>query len=268
VFVDDFLVVGDTEELTMEGCRLLEAELAERGISGAPHKHRGPAKCMELLGLLLANVNGQQGISLTRKRRDGLLELIAAWENWRKESTRPGRKARADPRELASLLGKLVFASQVVWNGRPFMQSLLASFAGHTVDWVRGLVTLPGGGRQSGIELSDGFWEDLRWWRTHLAERYSVPWSTDEMAVAAITGTDASGWGTGQLAWVDGQRLESCVEFTHAEKRRPINWRELLGIVRILEQFGSLLEGRTVLIETDNMAAKGASAKRSSKAEE
>ena len=140
VFVDDFLVVGDSEELTMEGCRLLEAELAERGISWAPHKHRGPARCMEFLGLLLANVNGQQGISLTRKRRDGLLELIAAWEQWRKESTRPGRKARADPRELASLLGKLVFASQVVWNGRPFMQSLLSSFAGHTkilgVGWV------------------------------------------------------------------------------------------------------------------------------------
>ena len=102
----------------------------------------------------------------------------------------------------------------------------------------------------------------------HLQERYSVPWSTDELAVAAITGTDASGWGTGQLAWVDGQRLESQLEFTHAERRRPINWRELLGIVRIVEQFGSLLRGRAVLIETDNMAAKGSAAKRSSKAED
>ena len=247
---------------------MLEAELAERGISWAPHKHRGPARCMEFLGLLLANVNGQQGISLTRKRRDGLLELIADWESWRKESTRPGRKARADPRELASLLGKLVFASQVVWNGRPFMQSMLSSFAGHTVDWVRGMVTLPGGGRQSGIELSDGFWEDLRWWRTHLQRAYSVPWSTDEMAVAAITGTDASGWGTGQLAWVDGQRLESqrgvhtCGEAPTDQLEGAAGHREDTRAVR------ELAEGRTVLIETDNMAAKGASAKRSSKAED
>ena len=169
---------------------------------------------------------------------------------------------------MASLLGKLVFASQVVWNGKPFMQSMLSSFAGHTVDWVRGTVKWRGGGRQQGIDLSDGFLEDLRWWRVHLQERYSVPWSTDELAVAAITVTDASGWGTGQLAWVDGQRLESQLEFTHAERRRPINWRELLGIVRIVEQFGSLLKGRTVLVETDNMAAKCSASKRSSKAED
>ena len=268
VFVDDYLVVGDTEELTLQGCAMLEEELKARGIGWAPHKHRGPARCMEFLGLLLANLQGQQGISLTRKRRDGLLALIAEWEEWGLTAGRPGRRSRASPRGLASLLGKLVFASQVVWNGRPFMQSMLSSFAGHTVDWVRGMVTWRGGERQQGIELSDGFWEDLRWWRVHLQERYSVPWSTDELAVAAITGTDASGWGTGQLAWVDGQRVESQLEFTHAERRRPINWRELLGIVRIVEQFGSLLEGRTVLVETDNMAAKGSAAKRSSKAED
>ena len=268
VFVDDFLVVGDTEELTMQGCAMLEAELEDRGISWAPHKHRGPARCMEFLGLLLANLKDQQGISLTRKRRDGLLSLIGEWERWRATVGRPGRRSKAAPRELASLLGKLVFASQVVWNGRPFMQAMLSSFAGHTVDWVRGEVSFKGGERKQGIELTDGFWEDLRWWKVHLQERYSVPWKTDELAVAAITGTDASGWGTGQLAWVDGQRLESQLEFTHAERRRPINWRELLGIVRIVEQFGSLLTGRAVLIETDNMAAKGSAAKRSSKAED
>ena len=268
VFVDDYLVVGDTEELTLQGCAMLEAELEERGISWAPHKHRGPARCMEFLGLLLANLKDQQGISLTRKRRDGLLSLIDEWERWRASAGRPGRRSRAVPRELASLLGKLVFASQVVWNGRPFMQAMLSSFAGYTVDWIRGAVSFHGGERRHGIELSDGFWEDLRWWKVHLQERYSVPWSTDELAVAAITGTDASGWGTGQLAWVDGQRVETQLEFTHAERRRPINWRELLGIVRIVEQFGSLLRGRVVLIETDNMAAKGAASKRSSKAED
>ena len=37
VFVDDWLVVGVTHELTVEGCSMLEAELRERGISWAPH---------------------------------------------------------------------------------------------------------------------------------------------------------------------------------------------------------------------------------------
>ena len=266
VFVDDFLVVGDTDELTMEGCAMLEAELRDRGISWAPHKHRGPALCMEFLGLLLANVGGRHSISLTRGRRDGLLSLIDEWQSWQAGEAAAGRAARAQPKELASLLGKLVFASQVVWNGRPFMQSLLSSFRGLSVDWQRGVVTVRGVGAGVGVPLSRDFWQDLEWWRVHLRERYSIPWDTDELAVAAITGTDASGWGTGQLAWVDGQRVESQLAFTWAERRRPINWRELLGIVRVVEQFGELLVGRTVLVETDNMAAKGAASKRSSKA--
>ena len=50
VFVDDWLVVGGTHDLTVEGCSMLEAELRERGISWAPHKHRGPAECMSSWG--------------------------------------------------------------------------------------------------------------------------------------------------------------------------------------------------------------------------
>ena len=44
-------------------------------------------------------------------------------------------------------------------------------------------------------------------------------------------------------------------------QRRPINWRELLGVLRIIDFYGSRLRGRTVLLETDNMAAKGAAKK-------
>ena len=56
------------------------------------------------------------------------------------------------------------------------------------------------------------------------------------------------------------------LEFTSAEQRRPINWRELLGILRVVEFFGERLRGRLVLIETDNMAAKCAASKLASSA--
>ena len=82
VFVDDWLCVGDTYDLTVEGCSMLEDEFRARGISWAPHKHRGPAACMEFLGLLLANVDGDLSISLTRKRRDSLLGQIREWRSW------------------------------------------------------------------------------------------------------------------------------------------------------------------------------------------
>ena len=266
VFVDDWLVVGDDEAKTKEGCRILEEELEARGISWAPHKQRGPAAAMEFLGLLLANLEGEMSISLTRKRRDSLLKELAEWELWRDRCGVEGREPRTPPRPLASLLGKLVFASQVVWNGRTFMQSMLSSFAGCQVDWRRGSVTFAGGDRSSEMTLPGGFWEDLRWWRQHLEERYSVRWEASSPSEVAVLGTDASGWGTGQLAWLDGGREEVVLEFTRAEQRRPINWRELLGIVRAVEHFGPRLEGRTLLVETDNMAAKGAASKRASKA--
>ena len=264
VFVDDWLCVGDTEALTIEGCSMLEAELLRLGIEWAPHKHRGPARCMEFLGFLLSNLPGQRSVSLTRKRRAELMGLV---DEWLERVEGGGPLARHDPRELAQLLGKLVFASQVVWNGRPYMQAMLSSFAGCQIDWRRGEVTFEGRS-QKGIRLDPAFLLDLRWWRRHLSERYSVPWEgpAQSSEAAVVAGTDASGWGTGQLVWLDGGREETQLEFTHAERRRPINWRELLGVLRVVEHFGPRLRGRTVMIETDNMAAKGAASKRRSHA--
>ena len=118
------------------------------------------------------------------------------------------------------------------------------------------------------MELSDAFWRDLLWWDDHFEHRNCTPLFEPERGEAAITGTDASDWGTGQLVWLDGAREEVALEFSGVEKSRSINWRELLGILRVVEHFGRRLAGKVVLIETDNMAAKGAASKLSSKSED
>ena len=97
-----------------------------------------------------------------------------------------------------------------------------------------------------------------------MSHRNSISLVAEVAGKAAITGTDASDWGTGQAVFIDGGLEESRLQFTSAEKRRPINWRELLGIVRVFEWYGERLSGMTVLVETDNMAAKGATCKMSS----
>ena len=146
------------------------------------------------------------------------------------------------------------------------MQGMLAQFQGFVVDWGRGEVVPRSGARQR-LTLSPAFFRDLDWWSRHLRARGFTPFAIhSQRAEAVLTGTDASGWGTGQVAWLDGGREESILRFTAAEKRRPINWRELLGVVRICEVWGPRLRGKTVLIETDNMAAAGAASKLSSKA--
>ena len=68
VFVDDLLVVGDDEDSTREGMAMLEAEFEARGLQWAPHKKRGPCQCIEFLGLLLCNITGLRGVTLTEKR--------------------------------------------------------------------------------------------------------------------------------------------------------------------------------------------------------
>jgi hypothetical protein len=263
VFVDDYLVVGDTKELTEEGMAILEAEMAERGMMWAPHKKRGPCQCIEFLGLLLSNVGSARGITLSKKRMGRTLRDLAAWQDRESGS---GEVQVAEPRELASFLGKLVFASQVVRGGRTYMQGMLAQFKGLVVDWRRGAVSAAGG-KWGPVRLTAAFWRDLEWWRGHLEGRGLTPFEGRGCAASGVlAGTDASGWGTGQVIWLDGAREESVLRFTAAEKRRPINWRELLGVVRVCEVWGARLRGRTLLIETDNMAAKGAAGKLSSKA--
>ena len=77
------------------------------------------------------------------------------------------------------------------------------------------------------------------------------PWSSTgrprPRAIAAITGTDASDWGTGQLAWLDGQRTEVQLRFSPVEQAWSINARELLGILRVIQFYGEQLQGSAVL---------------------
>ena len=263
-FVDDFLVIGDTEELARLGGAMLEAILEEFGLEWAPHKQRGPTQCIEFLGLLICNVQGARCIALTESRQTKLRAMI---DEWLLKRPREGSQLQVEPKELARLLGNLVFASQVIPGGRTYMQGMLSSFRGLEVDWRHGRVrpTRGSSGWQQ-MRVGDAFWRDLEWFDDHFENRNCVPMEQPVMGEAAITGTDASGWGAGQLAWIDGGREEVQLEFTEAEQRRPINWRELLGILRVVEFFGERLRGRLVLIETDNMAAKCAASKMASSA--
>ena len=270
VFVDDFLIVGDDEELTRRGMQILEALFEELGLHWARHKRRGPASVMEFLGHLLVNLDGgPQVVSLTRSRQERLSDMLDAWMARRPLAHfHDDAASTAEPRELASLLGHLVFCSEVVPGGRTYMQSMLRQFVGLEVDWMRGSVRYARGvwGR---IRLSDGFWRDLAWWRSALHRANCVPMHSPEAAgLAAIVGNDASDLACGELAWVDGGREEMVLRFTAAERRRPINFRELLGVVRLVERWGARLRGCTLLIDIDNTAAVGAATRMFSKSED
>ena len=260
-YVDDYLVVGDTKELTQEGEQILQDVMREFGMQWAPAKRRGPAQCMEFLGLLLCNVEGHRCMALSKARQAKLRSMIDEWLALRVK----GEVTKVPPVEVAKLLGHLVFASQVVPGGRTYMQSMLSTFGGLEIDWKHGRVR-PKSGHWGLVELSDEFWLDLEWWSDHLELRNCVPIDGSKPCEAMVAGTDASDWGAGTVAWIDGHKEECNLQFSQAERRRPINFRELLGIVRVLEIFGHRLQGCKIMIETDNMAAKGAAEKLASTA--
>ena len=260
-FVDDYLLQGVSEGATQAGIELLDEVMAELGLFWAPHKERGPARVMEFLGLLLVNVPGLQCIGLTERRQLSLGVRIDEW------MARRGSETTADPVELAKLVGHLVFVSQVVPGGRTYLQGMVSQLSGLEVDWARGVVRplrVAGGGWRR-VQLSGAFWRDLEWWQDALETRNCTELERPARASAAVTGTDASDWGTGQVAFLAGGREELQLRFTAAELRRTINWRELLGIVRIIELYGERLRGMLVLIEGDNTASLGAATKWSSK---
>ena len=249
VFVDDYLVVADNRELTATGMQMFRSLLDELGLPFAPHKTRGPSQVMEFLGFLLSNVEQYRCISLTASRQAKLEQLI---DDWLKKEPPPGRPpGQAEPRVLASLLGQLVFSSEVIPNARVYMQAMLRQFKGLEVDWARGMVRYVHSQWQQ-VELLEGFWRDLHWWRSALRSQNCKPFDTPTTGELAIVGTDASDLACGELVWLDGAREETMLMFTAAERRRPINFRELRGALRALEVWGARLRGRLVLIETDN----------------
>jgi hypothetical protein len=125
-FVDDYLVVGDTEALTRTGMEMFADLLDELGLPYARLKTRGPARVMEFLGFLLCNVEGYRCMSLTASRQRRLEEMLSEWSEL---EPLPGQPLlRRDPVEVARLLGHLVFASEVIPGGRVYMQAMLSQF--------------------------------------------------------------------------------------------------------------------------------------------
>ena len=119
VSVDDFLIVGDTRESTIQGMEELEALFEELGLHWAVNKRRGPSRAMEFLGFLLMNnpSAGLCAVGITEGRQARLAELVDLWMTRRPSDVGESRGVRfaAEPKELASLLGMLVSRSVHTW---------------------------------------------------------------------------------------------------------------------------------------------------------
>ena len=105
------------------------------------------------------------------------------------------------------------------------------------------------------MRLSKEFFAELSWWEDNLSTRNGIPLIRPLQPVeATISGTDASNIGCGSVVWMSGGREEYKQFWSDAERKFPINMRELIGATRILENWGPRLKNKRVILETDNMA--------------
>jgi len=246
-YVDDFGGVADTYEEALAGMATFEKFMAELGVPVSPWKTCGPSRHMTFLGLQLTNIEGCRAISLPE---DKLKKAVSQMKELKRDY-RPGSVVK--PERIAKLLGLLNFASQVVEGGPVFLDRMYNQFRGVIVDWKRGLVRV--GGKGSQMRVKREFFDDLDWWLENLVSRSAVNLMPRHgRDKATIGGSDASGWGAGQLAWLSGEREEVQMKHTEWERSQPVNFRELVGAVRIVERWGPRLQGMQLRIETDNMA--------------
>ena len=266
-YVDDGAIAGPTREATLQGYkRLVWFQESVLGLRVNRRKTIGPAHRVPFLGLELDSVGGEVGEPCTRlpqKRRERCLNIVTEMLG---DTTTRGRVGR---RQLASVVGELMFASRAVGAGKTFLQRMYAclseqgsSAKGVAHDYDRS------------VPMTKGARLDLRWWKRCLEVcECVVKWKTrtfalhriwtdasshgycDTMEVAARTvntvrGVAAPGGGASLPAMSFGYGVWDKVQAKFSS-----NWHELATIVMSVAQHLEVLRGSTVHYLTDNTCA-------------
>lgn len=244
VYVDDFLLGGDTREELAAGMEKVKDFFSQLGVILSPKTSQDPSQCIEFLGFLWNSATKE--ISVTPSRR--------------REYRREVKNLLRHPQSLAvwrKVIGKLLFLREAV---------------GTTLRHTRSLMKLMQTARKGHLlEATGEARDDLLWWLDRLR---SLPrLSLKTQPVTAVISTDASDNGLGAVVEMFGntatspQTLQGVMEgrkTLEAPSRNPnphINAKEIEALLETLRQNQEQLENRRVLWYTDNTTAKAAIAR-------
>ena len=255
-YVDDGIVTGPTKEVCLAAYRRLAWFLEARlGLRLNRRKTVGPAQAVPFLGLELDSIGKDVGGACTRlsgKRRAQCLEKVETFI--REHAGRWGTNRR----ELAGLVGELLFASRAVSAGRTFLSRLYKCMS-EAGEAVRG----PHHEYDREVRLTKGAWRDLQWWQQCLQTCECVrKWRTRTFALQRLW-TDASGHGYCDTMAVPGEGWRPAMAFGYGVWDQQhgafsSNWHELATIVISVAQHLQELRGSKVHYFTDNTTAEAA----------
>ena len=252
-FVDDGLIIARSKEACEAAYRRLVWLFESRmGVRMCMQKSEGPVQRIEFLGLELDSIGSDVGgpcIRLTDERRRKYLRMI---EEFRKKYR---RRSWVDRRELASVVGRLMFASRAVPAGKCFLFRLYQclhpeGMGGSSRDYNRK------------VEVEKGGWMDLKWWEQCLRESDCVRMLRTRTFALERVFTDASnyGYGMSKVMVVPGKGELPSMQFSYGVWRGEVapfssNWHELMAIAMSLRHRLSELRGSVVYYVTDNKTA-------------
>jgi hypothetical protein len=250
VYIDDWFMA----EATRVGCeqalrhlkdalRTLQWSLTQPLVNDK--KTLEPSTSCAWLGLVLDTA--KMTIALDSRKKDAYAEALRLFRNQARASG-----GRVLGREAVSIAGKLAHAAYVVHGGATFLKPLWAALY-HEGVLQMGVITLPK------VCL-----EYLRWWQSRLQssseaklaisrDEHPLHWATAADAHAALPAvyTDASSsrWG---LVWRGEVRS---IRFSHRQRLRSINWKELYAVLRACDIFGESWRNHAVRLRVDNLTA-------------
>lgn len=227
VYTDDFLLISDSFEECRQMQLALISLLRKLGFAISYGKVEGPKQCIVFLGFELNTTEMTIAVP-THKVQEILDKLL--------ETT---TKEKITKRALQSLIGRLSWATQVIYGGRFHLRRLL--------DRVKGL-TLPTHRTRITTEMR----KDMAWWINFMSTFNGLTRMVDPRPAAPLT-IDACGVAAGAY-YLDAALYTPWYMWPPAA-RLHINHKEVLALEPAAATWAPLWANKRIFVHCDNMCA-------------
>jgi ribonuclease HI len=238
IYMDDMLILGDTQEETQKQTQRMKALLVSLGWTLSEDKcHTNPSHVVKFLGW---NLDFQrQELQMTEKRRTTLLQTLFTLKQ--KAATR----STIPCRELASAIGALNFLRMQFPEASLYMLRLnQMKTAGVRRSSWSGMLT-----------MTPKVQGELKWWTKAVTHNRPRCWRQTQVKATLTTDASPSGWGA---TWheTDKDPIYLWGSWPKTARGWTSNRRELTAIARGLEELiPSVQCGATISVQSDNTAA-------------
>ena len=252
VYLDDFLLVADTEEACQQGFDLLLELVEYLGFEVAPEKVEGPRQDIVFLGIRLQS--NQSGVGIVAMSvEESRVQRVAA------ECRHVATLQRVRVKEVERLVGQLMFCARVVYGAKMFLRSGY-DFIGRAKRMRRVFDGVP-----------EALGKDLIWLaklletnngqavvlnkRPVVRDFFAVDAAGEEAVDGGMGGFFGGRWFSVKWEEVRKWRVLPFYPFRD-EASSHINYLELFVIFWALKLWGHLLRGCKIVLWSDNEAAR------------